>query len=272
MGSTVDEVLKLAIDMVKTAENLGLRIILFPTDASRAEADHYKKMISEVITAGKIESVTFVDTIGGCCTQAIPHIINFLKSFTSLPLEVHFHNDFGLATANTIAALTCGVSTAHTTVLGIGERSGNAAFEQVVMILKTMFDKDLSIKYEQISDLCRYVSKAANFPIPTNRPFVGEKIFEIECLENLMGYLNSPQEIAIKYTFPYHWDVVGHRAADFSAGAETSEELFEIILKALNLDISSERKQHILKTIQQRAISEKHSFVSNEIINLVKKS
>lgn len=270
MGSTVEAVTEIAIEMAQTANSLGLETILFLTDASRSTPAVYKKMVSDVAAAAKFDALTFVDTIGGCTPVAIPHIVEFLRTVTDKPLEFHFHNDFGLATANTIAALTCGASTAHTTVLGVGERSGNASMEEVVTILRTMYGKDIGIDLTKLYELSHYVSAAAALPIAPNKPLVGDKIFEIECLENLESYIKVPEDIAIKYTFPYKWDLTGHPPATVAMGTESTMEILDYVLGLIGKSIpDAEAKKKALKTIQEKSLTEKRSFSVEEVSKII---
>ncbi|MDO8303744.1 MAG: hypothetical protein Q7T18_10925 [Sedimentisphaerales bacterium] len=270
MGVSVQEVTRFAGQMVETASRLNLKAILFPTDAGRADPTHYANMIREIMQYGSVDALTFVDTVGGCAPFAIPHIVAFLRTITDKPIEVHFHNDFGNATANTLMALAHGASVAHTTILGVGERAGNAAFEEVTLGLRILAGYDMGIDLERLCDLSNYVAKAAALPITPNRPIVGGKIFEIECLENLLGYYKAPEETAVKYTFPFKWDVVGHPPMDFAVGAETTLELLQIILNVLGKENNSESGQKkLLAEIHRRAIAEKRSIPRTELLTLL---
>ena len=167
-------------------------------------------------------------------------------------------------------ALSHGASVAHTTVLGVGERAGNAAFEEVALGLRILAGCDMEIAFERLYDLSNYVAKAAALPISPNRPIVGGKIFEIECLENLLGYYKVAEETAVKYTFPFKWDVVGHPPMDFAVGAETTLELLQCILKMLGRENVSESGQKtILAEIHRRAIAEKRSIPRTELLQLL---
>jgi isopropylmalate/homocitrate/citramalate synthase len=270
MGSSVQEVARLAKQMVETANRLNLKTILFPTDAGRADPKHYASMIGEIMQSGRVDALTLVDTVGGCAPFAIPYIMAFLRTITDKPIEVHFHNDFGLAAANTLMALAHGASVAHTTILGVGERAGNAAFEEVALGLRILAGYDMGIALERLCDLSSYIAKAAALPITPNRPIVGAKIFEIECLENLLGYYKVPEETAVKYTFPFKWDVVGHPPMDFAVGAETTPELFQIILNVLGKkEISDAGQKKLLAEIHRTAIAEKRSIPRTELLTLL---
>ncbi|MEK7083669.1 MAG: hypothetical protein AAB932_00345, partial [Patescibacteria group bacterium] len=99
---------------------------------------------------------------------------------------------------------------------------------------------------------------------------VGDKIFEIECLENLESYIKVPEDIAIKYTFPYKWDMVGHPPMDIAMGAESTMKIFDYILGLLGkplLDLDTKKK--LLQIIHQKALYEKRSFTKKDIQAIV---
>ena len=95
-------------------------------------------------------------------------------------LEAHFHQDFGMGVANTIMALSLGVEVMHTTVLGIGERSGNAPMEEIVMALKTMYGVDVGIDTTKLTPLANLVQRLTGVVVPTNKAIVGSGLYQIE--------------------------------------------------------------------------------------------
>ena len=106
--------------------------------------------------------------------------------------------------------------------------------------------------------------------IAPNKPIVGEKIFEIECLENLASYINVPEDIAIRYTFPYHWSLTGHRPIEPALGAESSMEILEYALSLLGKSsLEKKTKEKILNIIHSKAIAEKRSFLIHDIADIV---
>ena len=268
-GLTYSEVIKTAAGMLSTANDLGLKTVLFGTDASRATPAFYADLMQKILSQGNVDSLTFVDTIGGCSPIAIPCIMCFLKNMTQKPWEVHFHNDFGLATANTVLALAYGASVAHTTILGIGERAGNAAFQEVITILTAMFGTELGLKLDKLYDLCEFVSMATGFPVPKNSPIIGEKIFEI-VNSNMLVFSTLPEELAVKYVFPFHWSVVGQQPASFALSSQCSLSELELVLKRGKItNVNEQLKRNVLNNIRNIAQIQKRSVCSEEILSML---
>ena len=100
-----------------------------------------------------MDALALVDTMGGLAPHACSYMVKKIKSVIDKPLEVHFHDDFGLGAANTIMALSAGAEVAHTSITGIGERAGNTPYEDVALSLLTMYNIDTGIKFEKMNEL-----------------------------------------------------------------------------------------------------------------------
>ncbi len=134
----------------------------------------------------------YCDTIGILTPNQTYENISYLCKDNSLDIEMHTHNDFGMATANSIAGIEAGAKSANTTVIGLGERAGNASFEQVLMSLKYQFKESRDINPMKLQELVREVSVAANRPISTSRPIIGANIFSHESGIHVNGMIKNP--------------------------------------------------------------------------------
>ncbi len=148
---------------VAYARSFGCNISVGAEDASRADPEFFLQVadLAEKLGAQRIR---YADTVGlldpFCAFKAIEHLVPLCP----LPIEFHGHNDFGLATANTVAALRAGAILGSTTVLGLGERAGNANFEQVVRALQKFLDFDAGIDVAKLDHLTKVVAKASSRP------------------------------------------------------------------------------------------------------------
>ena len=161
---------------INYAKSHNLYVSANAEDASRADPAFLTQFIRTVKDAGA-DRLRFCDTTGclepHTCHEKIKEIIQN----TGLPVEIHAHNDFGMATANTITALEEGATFASVTVNGLGERAGNAALEEVVMALKFLKKFDVGFDIYKIREICEYVAEASRREIPVNKPIVGKNIF-----------------------------------------------------------------------------------------------
>jgi len=132
------------------------------------------------------------DTLGCASPEAISYLVGRVREGTRVPLSVHLHNDFGLGVANSIAALEKGAEAIATTVGGIGERAGNVPLEQLVMVMKHLYKRDLGIRTEELTNLTKLVFDSAKLQLPPNQPWVGQNAFSHESGIHVQAVLNCP--------------------------------------------------------------------------------
>ncbi|WP_298039303.1 homocitrate synthase [uncultured Desulfuromonas sp.] len=185
----VAEQLKTALGFAKEH---GLYVSVGGEDASRADLDFLTELL-EVARALGADRFRFCDTLGILDPFATYEKIRTLRErVPELELEVHTHNDLGMATANAIAGIKAGATYVNTTVNGLGERAGNAALEEVVMALKHACGQDPGIATGRLVELSRLVGKASCRPVPEWKAVVGEKVFSHESGLHADGVLKHP--------------------------------------------------------------------------------
>jgi len=179
LRKTKDEALDLIVDCVSHAKSLGLKVELSAEDGSRADPEFLKKVFLAGANAGA-ERFCICDTVGVLSPQSSYALFfDVKKALGSRTLAVHCHNDLGLATANTLAALAAGAGEFHATVNGIGERTGNAALEEVAVGL-WHFHSIPTVRLEKLYELSVLSRNLSSFNISSNKPLVGENAFSHE--------------------------------------------------------------------------------------------
>lgn len=176
-------------ESIQLAARCGIRkISLGLEDATRASHDFLETIISLAAENGA-HRIRFADTVGIATPMTIVHLLQSTHT-SGLEIGVHAHNDFGMATANALTALENGADWADTTVLGIGERAGNARLEEVAGFLALRAGR--SYRTEKLSPLCQLVSEAASKAIDPHHPVVGKEIFACETGLHLQGLEKDP--------------------------------------------------------------------------------
>lgn len=174
------------------AKEQGLYVSVGAEDASRAELGFLIELL-QIARAEGADRFRFCDTLGILDPFSLYERIHTLRGAVDLPLEVHSHNDLGMASANALAGLRAGAQFASTTVNGLGERAGNAAFEEVVMGLRHSCGLDVGIDSRRLVELSRMVANASNRPLPVDKPVVGERVFAHESGLHADGVLKNPR-------------------------------------------------------------------------------
>ncbi|TXT55989.1 MAG: 2-isopropylmalate synthase [Candidatus Thorarchaeota archaeon] len=179
---TREEVLERLTKCVEYGKDHGLTIDYIAEDSTRSDIEFLCKAYKTAIDAGA-DKICVADTVGFVRPLVMKHIMKEIKSRLwkdkryKVPIAVHCHDDFGLACANTLAAVEEGATYTHVCVNGYGERAGNAAFEEVVMSLEELYQVDTGIDTERIYALSRVVEKHFMVPLPLHKAITGDNAF-----------------------------------------------------------------------------------------------
>jgi 2-isopropylmalate synthase len=180
--STREKILQQGIDAIKYAKQFTEDVEFSAMDAGRTENEFLAKFIEAAIKAGAT-TINIPDTTGYCLPnefgEKIKYLFDHVKGIENVIISVHCHNDLGMATANTIAAIQNGARQAEVTINGIGERAGNTALEEIAMIIKTRQDlhAQTNIKNTQIYPASRLIRNMMHMPIQPNKAIVGRNAF-----------------------------------------------------------------------------------------------
>ncbi|BCR06528.1 homocitrate synthase [Desulfuromonas versatilis] len=184
----VKEQLKVALGFAKQR---GLYVSVGGEDSSRADRDFLVELM-DVARALGADRFRYCDTLGILDPFTTYENVKYLRERVDLPLEVHTHNDLGMATANAVAGIKAGATFVNTTVNGLGERAGNAALEEVVMALKYACGIDPGIDTRRFVEISRFVGQASCRPVPEWKAVVGEKVFSHESGLHADGVIKNP--------------------------------------------------------------------------------
>ncbi|MCW4044158.1 MAG: 2-isopropylmalate synthase [Candidatus Bathyarchaeota archaeon] len=192
LRKTREQVLGITRDMVRYAKDCGLIVELSAEDATRADVGFLKRVFAEGVDAGA-DRVVACDTVGVLTPERAFELFSDLRKSLSVPVvSVHCHNDFGMAVANTIAALRGGANQFHATINGLGERAGNASLEEIVVSLMALYKRKLAIKTELLYNTSQLVQRLTGVYVQPNKAIVGENAFTHESGIHTQGMLAHP--------------------------------------------------------------------------------
>lgn len=190
LKQTRDWVLAQVTRVVSVAAATGRSISLGAEDASRADAGFLAQVAQRAQACGAMR-IRFADTLGVLDPFATHEAIARLRDAVDLQIEIHAHDDLGMATANTLAALRAGATHANTTVNGLGERAGNAALEEVVMGTRHLLQRDTGVDTRALTAISALVARASGRPVAFNKSIVGEAVFTHESGIHVDGLLKN---------------------------------------------------------------------------------
>ena len=245
------EVLKIITDSVAYASERFEIVAFSPEDASRTELPYLCQCYREAIDAGAT-TIGFPDTVGLLTPEKARDFIRTIQdnvpNLSKALLAVHFHNDLGLAVANTLACVAEGANVVQCTINGIGERAGNASLEEVAIALALHPDQyrvEFKLDTTKLHALCQLVSELTNLPLARNKPVGGENIFATEAGIHQDGLLKNPDTY-----LPYRPEKVGASGLTLVIGRHSGRRAVAHRLHELGFELSEEQVLVVLQAIK----------------------
>ncbi|TFG30648.1 homoaconitate hydratase [Candidatus Thorarchaeota archaeon] len=247
---TREEVLERLTECVEYGKEHGLVIDYIAEDSTRSNMEFLCEAYRSAIDAGA-DKICIADTVGFVRPEVMKHIVREVKSRLwtdskyKVPLSVHCHDDFGLATANTLAAIEEGVTYPQVCVNAYGERAGNAAFEETVMALEELYGIDTGIKTEKLFQLSRLVERNFIVPLPLHKAISGDNAFTHS------SGIHSHGQLTHSMTYePISPTRVGRRR-DFHLGKFVGRHFVEYLLKMGGISATPEQAREITERVKK---------------------
>lgn len=254
-----------ALDRLATvvgyARGKGLAVAVGGEDSSRADVEFLVDVMAAAREAGA-RRFRVADTLSVLDPFATHALVSELRQQTDLELEIHAHDDLGLATANTLAAIQAGATHASVTVIGLGERAGNAPLEEVAVALKQLHGRETGIALDQLGGVAALVAAAAARPIPANKAIVGDDVFTHESGIHVDGLLKD------RRTYQALDPRILGRAHRFTIGKHSGIASIAACLSELGLPVAPTELPAILARVRERAVADKR-WVNAEALRAI---
>jgi len=260
-GTCREDVLSRIRDVIPYARGRGLTVFMGGEDSSRADADFLLRAIETAEAAGATK-FRFADTVGILDPFATHAIFARLRAATGIGLEFHGHDDLGLATANTLAAVKAGASHASVCVLGLGERAGNAPLEEVAAVIDHVTDFRTGVDPTRLAALADLVASAAHRPIPEAKSIVGSAVFTHESGIHVSGLLRDPA--TYEGVDPARFG----RARSIVLGKHSGMTALRHALASLGISADECAAARLLERVKRRAVTAKRAVAISEIADL----
>ena len=177
---TWEDVLRKSVPVINYAKSKGLYTVFFPYDATRAREQDLDNLFAGIMRESNPDSVGLVDTMGCATPAAIGYLTRKYIALTGLPVEVHTHNDFGMAVAAELAGVEAGASVVHSCINGLGERTGNASLEELILALELLYDKRTGCDIRSLGVVSKLVEELSGIKLAQNKPVVGTENYTRE--------------------------------------------------------------------------------------------
>ena len=190
MHATREEVIERSVAAVERVKRADATCMFSPMDATRTDEAYLTEVVEAVSEAGA-DWINIPDTCGVATPTRFARMVARVDEHTDARIDVHTHDDFGLAAANALAGFEAGAAQAQVSVNGIGERAGNAAYEEVVMAAESLYGVDTGIDTRRITEISRLVEAASDIETPPNKPVVGANAFSHESGIHAAGVIEN---------------------------------------------------------------------------------
>jgi 2-isopropylmalate synthase len=252
---TREEVLNAISEWISYVRDRGLEVEFSAEDSTRSDRGFLIQAFKTAASSGA-KMLDIADTVGIASPQLMTELVTQVKSeIPGVGVSVHCHNDFGLATANTLAAIVAGADQFHGTINGIGERAGNVSIEEVAVGLKMLYGIETGIKFEKIYETSKLVEKLTGVQVSKNKPLVGDNAFGHESGIHTHGILSNP----LTYE-PISPELIG-RKRWFMAGKHAGSHGIAAMLKEMGVQFSNEQLNAIVN--QVKALGDKGKQVTD---------
>lgn len=256
-------VLERMVKAVEYAKKNGLYVSVNGEDASRADQEFLVKFMKTAKEAGA-DRFRYCDTVGVMGPFKIEEQIKYLHENTDFDIEMHTHNDFGMATANAIAGVRAGANHVGLTVNGLGERAGNAALEEVLMAFKYVYGMELDVDTTKFKEISEYVSRASGRVLPKWKAIVGTNMFAHESGIHADGAIKNPK----------NYEAFDPKAVGLERqiviGKHSGKAALLNKFNEYNMDLSEEEAKEMLPMVRSLSVRLKRSLFDKELVKIYK--
>ncbi len=265
-GWTWEDVFKKSKDVINYAREQGLYAVYFPYDTTRAREEDLTNLCKAISQESMPDSIGIVDTMGCATPEAIKYMVRWVKDMTGLPIEIHTHNDFGMGVATELAAVTAGAEVVHSCGNGLGERTGNAALEELMLGLDLLYGYETGYRLDKMPELGDMLSKMSNIDIARNKPVLGSGNFIRESGIGIQYVMEDPLVM-----FGTHPQLTG-RTGEVVLGKKSGKASIVYKLGELGLgEADDDQVTAMLTEVKQQGIQKRDILSDNEFKAIVAK-
>ena len=260
---TRKQVLQQAVEYVEYAKDHGVTVEFSAMDASRTDLGYLKQIYKATVDAGA-DRINVPDTVGVITPRGMNYLISQLKPVIKVPISVHCHDDLGLATANSLAAVEAGAEQVQVAINGLGERAGNASLEEVVMALRALYGAKLRIRTKLLAETSNLVERMTGISVPPNKAIVGENAFVHVSGIHAHGVLEFPGTYE-----PISPELVGHHRR-LALGKLTGRHSVEKQLRSIGVRATKAQLTEITQRV--KALGDKGKRVTDVDLRAIAES
>jgi 2-isopropylmalate synthase len=252
-----------ALAGIRAAKQAGAHVNLFMPESSRLSLDVLRETVQAAEQAGA-DAFTFVDSLSICHPTAVKHVVRQMKTFTGKAVEVHCHNDYGLATACALAAYEGGADALHCSVNSIGYRAGGSSLEELAMGLEALYNVRTGVLLERLAWLSQLAADLSGIPVAYFKGVTGTGGTRVEQWGATQRLIDGGER---RSAFAFELEAVG-RLPEVLIGKWSDAAAVEKKLADLGLSAAGEQVQQLLHRAHQSGLARKRPLTDAEFLNL----
>ena len=263
---TWEDVLRKSIDCINYARKRNLHTVYFPYDTTRSREEDLTNLLTRLMEVAPPDAIGVVDTMGCALPEAIKYLVRKVKKLTGLPVEIHTHNDFGMGVATELAAVAAGAEVVHSCVNGLGERTGNADLEELMVGLHILLGIKTRYRFDKLIALSDLVSRLSGVNLANNKPVVGRGNYIRESGIGIDLVMSKP--LAMFGTAPRFTG----REAEIVLGKKSGKASITYTLGKLGIkNVSDESVTEMLQEVKDKGTEKKGLLSPDEIQEIIKR-
>ncbi|RZN63381.1 MAG: 2-isopropylmalate synthase [Methanonatronarchaeia archaeon] len=241
-----EEVKEIVEDKITYLKDHGVNCLFSAMDATRTDIEYLLDVYKTAEKSGA-DIINVPDTVGIMTPHGMGQLIKKISSEVKIPIDIHCHNDFGLAVANSLHGVEFGADQVQVTVNGVGERAGNASLQQVVMGVECLLNLDTEIETEKLYETSKLVERLTGIPILPNTPIVGDNAFSHESGIHAQGVISDSETFEPGIMTP---EMVGHKRR-LVPGKHVGKHAVRNMLLDAGLDPDQEELEEIVSRVKE---------------------
>ena len=261
LGRGRDQLMDEMLSAVRAAVAAGTKVNLFMPESTRADIEHILAAARAAEQEGA-QAITIVDTQGVARPAAMAYLVRQLKQATGLEVEVHCHNDFGLAVANVLGGYEGGADVLQVSINGVGYRAGNASMESVALALEVLYGVDTGLRLDLFPEICRMVEQVTGLANGYFKPIVGDGAFSYEQWGATAAFIKGG---ARPFAFPFEPELIG-RVPRLVIGKWSDSAAVVQKLAEFGLTASPDEVQRILTRSQRLGSANHRPLTDSEFV------
>jgi 2-isopropylmalate synthase len=269
LNTSPDEMYTKFVETTKHATSNGLFTAVMPWDSNRGSFEFMERVYKGVVNEGGANHVVIADTFGCALPQATTFFVRKLMEWVpGIPVEMHAHNDFGMATSVMLSAVAAGATGVHTSINALGERAGNAATDEVALGIELLLGMKTGLRLDKLYPTAQLVAELAKIPIARNKPVTGDN--EFTCESGLVAYCIDKFAKGGVPSQAYNPDLIGRDGFNIILGKMSGAYSVAMKLKEAGIEATKEQIADITELVKNEGSMRKWSLTESDLKAIVK--